>query len=129
MRAGKRRFGVALSSDIADELDSIVKDFNVNRSAVIEHAVRGFITEFTHYRRPHRCTGVLLLFDRGHGTTSTTEFIDKYKDLILAYTHHHVGNHCVEVLIVSGESEVIEGLHKKVLERGCRCRYVPLEYG
>ncbi|MCS7108117.1 MAG: ribbon-helix-helix domain-containing protein [Sulfolobales archaeon] len=128
MSTSKRRFGVALSSELANELDNIVRNFSVDRSKVVEHAVKGFLTEFIHYRRPHKCTGVLILFSREHDAATTTNLIDEYKDIVLAYTHQHVGTHCVEVLIVNGDSEVISDLHKKALNYSCRCRYIPLDY-
>ncbi|MEM0453450.1 MAG: ribbon-helix-helix domain-containing protein [Sulfolobales archaeon] len=128
MNSSKRRFGVALSSELADELDNIVRSFSVDRSKVVEHAIKGFITEFVHYRKPHRCTGVLVLFNREHDITSTTNLIDEYKDIILAYTHQHISTYCIEVLIVNGDSATIADLHHKALKNKYRCRYVPLDY-
>lgn len=126
MSSSKRRFGVALPSELADELDSIVKAFNVDRSAIVEQAVRGFLSELVHYKKPHRCVGVLLLFNREYEETPQLNFVDEYKDVILSYTHHHVGAQCIEVLIVFGDSEVIAGLHMKALKSKCDCRYIPL---
>ncbi len=127
MGSGKRRFGVALPSELADELDNVVRNFNISRSAVIEQAVNEFLVEFTHSQEPHTCTGILILFNRGHDLTLTKGFIDAYKDVVLSYTHHHIGTQCIDVLIVHGDSKIIAELQMNALKSKCRCHYIPLE--
>lgn len=127
MSSNKRRFGVALPSELADELDRVVRNFNISRSAVIEQAVNGFLVELTHNQKPHVCTGVLIVFSHGHDLILTKNFIDEYRDIIISYSYHHIGTQYIEVLIVHGDSKVIARLYVNVLKSKCRCRYIPLE--
>jgi CopG family nickel-responsive transcriptional regulator len=120
---GKKRFGIAIPTELVNELDTLVKDLNMNRSKLVEQAIKEFLCEFKHYLKPHECTGVMLIFDTASSRSS--DIIDEFRDIILAYTHHHVGDRCIEIIVLKGSSETIAKLHKKLLGNNHRCRFIP----
>jgi len=120
---GKKRFGIAIPTELVNELDTLVKDLNMNRSRLVEQAIKEFLCEFKHYLKPHECTGVMLIFDTASSRSS--DIIDEFRDIILAYTHHHIEDRCIEIIVLKGSSETIAKLHKKLLGNNCRCRFIP----
>lgn len=122
----KRRFGIAISADIAKELDVISGECNTDRSRIVEYAVKNFLREYKHHSKCHRCTGVLVItrnsIELGEGSMTYREF----KHIIVSYSHHHVDDKCIEILLLSGNSEVIAEFHRRLLRDGCDCRYIPL---
>jgi len=124
----KKRFGIAVSSEVAEELDMITEKFNTDRSKVVEYALRSFLMEYKHhYSKCHKCVGILVISRKSLGVEiSNNDIYSEFKEVILSYSHHHVENRCIEVLVLSGSSEIIADLHNRLLRAGCECRYIPL---
>jgi CopG family nickel-responsive transcriptional regulator len=120
---GKKRFGIAIHTELVNELDALVKDLNMNRSKLVEQAIKEFLCEFKHHLKPHECVGVMLVFNTA--SSKSSDIIDEFKDVILAYTHHHIDDRCIEIIVLKGNSEIIAKFHKKLLGNSCRCRFIP----
>ena len=53
--------------------------------------------------------------------------IEEYRDIIHSYSHSHLGDTCLETIIVAGPSERIACMHKELSDNKCRVRYIPLK--
>ncbi|HDI74877.1 MAG: CopG family transcriptional regulator [Thermoprotei archaeon] len=123
----RRRFGISISRELADNLDSLAKALETDRSSIVENAIREYIHDHLHYLTPHECTGVMILYRvcrQGEWFT----IIDKYRDIVVSYTHVHKEGVCIEILVVSGHSEKIAELHKELGKLGIKARYLPISY-
>ncbi len=122
----KRRFGVSIPTDIADKLDELSNKLNIDRSSIIVDALKEYIHDHLHYLVPHRCTGLMILVGGNHIDIANT--LEEYRDVVSMYNHMHVHGKCIETLIVSGSSNRIADLHKRLCSIGCRVRYIPVSY-
>lgn len=127
-RPRKRRFGVSIPSDLADDLEKLAKALGTDRSSIVRDALREYIHDHMHYLVPHECSGVMILMgnidhERLH------RVIEEFRDIIHSYNHTHVAGICIEILIVSGPSPRITLMHRTLVEtKGCIVRYVPIKY-
>lgn len=121
----KKRFGVSLDSWLAEQLDSVAEHLSLTRSELVERAVEEFLNDHQHYLADHECTGVLLL--EGKGPSNGVEsLLEDYRDIVVQYTHMHLEDVCLRVIVVRGSSTRIAELHKRLEALGCRTRYIPL---
>ncbi len=123
----KRRFGISITANVADVLDKLASKLGVDRSSLIEKAVRNFLLDHMHYVVPHECKGLMILTGR-YGREDLLSIVESFRDVVHSYIHMHVGEMCIEILIVSGESSKIAELHSTLESsmKGCLVRYVPL---
>ncbi|RLG88047.1 MAG: CopG family transcriptional regulator [Thermoprotei archaeon] len=129
MGEGKKRFGISISTKIADELSELAKRLGVNRSSLIEEALKEFLHDHIHYLTPHMCKGIMVLTGK-YEKEALMPIIEDFKDIIHSYMHMHVDEVCIEIILVSGHSSKIATLHS-TLERslkGCKVRYLPIKY-
>ena len=128
MGNSKRRFGISIPEGMAKDLDELASKLETDRSSIVCEAIRAYIHDHLHYLTPHKCMGVLVIFSH-IGENSYRKFfkiIEKYRDVIVSYTHLHVDEKCIEVLVLSGSSERIQKLHREFIVIGCKARYLPL---
>ncbi len=128
---GRRRFGISIPESIARDLDELASKLKTDRSSLVCEAIRTYIHDHLHYLIPHRCVGLLIIFSGVGGDRYRGFFkvIEKYRDIIISYTHIHADNRCVDILVLSGSSERIRSLHREFIVIGCKARYMPLSYG
>ncbi|OYT47223.1 MAG: CopG family transcriptional regulator [Desulfurococcales archaeon ex4484_42] len=129
MERGKRRFGVSIPYVLANTLDELASKLGMNRSSLIEKALRDFLQDHIHYLTPHQCQGIMILMGK-YERSALLPIIEKYRDIIHSYIHTHLNNMCIEIIMVSGNSTKISSLHS-MLERslkGCRIKYIPIGY-
>jgi len=127
MATKKRRFGVSLPTEMADCLDQLASKLGVDRSSLIEDALKEYIHDHLHYLRPHKCMGVMIIIaHRMH--QGIHGILERYKDIVSQYNHLHIGEKCIETMIIFGDSDKIAKLHEELGEAGCRIRYIPLAY-
>ncbi len=121
----KRRFGVSIPADIADDLDELARLTGSDRSSLVAEALRQFIHDHLHYMVKHKCMGVLISVKTRtvHGKGS---LIDEFEDIVKNYIHHHMGNLCIEIFFVMGDSEKIVKLHNRLRKITPHVRYIPL---
>ena len=129
---GKRRFGVSIGGDLADTLDAVAEKLGLTRSKLVERALQLFLEDHAHLVKPHVCTGIIM--------TACTErhdsegpglplLLEEFRDIVTTHTHTHVGNYCIDLIIVKGDSDRIASLHKRLqalLHNRCKTRYIPL---
>lgn len=130
MGNNKRRFGISIPEDMARDLDKLASKLSIDRSSIVCEAIRTYIHDHLHYLTPHKCMGVLILFSHISRNNYKKFFniIERYRDVIISYTHHHIEEKCIEVLILSGSSEKIQSLHREFMVIGCKARYLPLTF-
>ncbi len=122
----RRRFGISVSSSIAEWLDKLAKRLGVDRSRLVERALESFLHEYAHYLYEHECKGVMIAVKR-NGSGDTAKIIEKYRDIVLSNMHHHIGDLCVDILVVKGSSKKIAELHSALTSiKDCIVRYVPI---
>lgn len=122
----KRRFGVSISSGIAESLDMIASSLGLDRSSVVEIALRGLLEDFTHHIIPHRCIALIAnICDKD--LTEISSLIGSYEDLRITQLHSHTGEKCLQILLVMGPSSSIADLYSKLVKlKECRVKYIPL---
>ncbi len=127
-RKRKRRFGISIPEELAQNLDKLAEKLNSNRSEIVHQALREYVHDHLHYLVPHECRGVIVILgEKEHG--KIFDVIEKYHTIICNYNHTHAEEHCISTLIVSGPSNKIAELHRKLCEiPGVKVRYIPISY-
>jgi len=120
----KRRFGISIPEDVANDLDFLAEKLNVDRSKLVCEAIRTYIRDHAHYLSPHECYGVITL--TSDDNIQLLRVIEEFKDIIKEFTHIHIDEKCINALVVSGSSTKIAELHKKLLDIFYNVRYIPL---
>lgn len=120
----KRRFGISIPEDVANDLDFLAEKLNVDRSKLVCEAIRTYIRDHAHYLSPHECYGVITLISDDN--IQLLRVVEEFKDIIKEFTHIHIDEKCINALVVSGLSTKIAELHKKLLSTFYNVRYIPL---
>ena len=122
----KRRFGVSVSEGLAESLDMVAGALGLDRSSVVELALRGLLEDYTHHVVQHECIALIAhICDRDLAEVSS--IIRDYKELRITQLHSHTGEKCIQILLVSGSSSVIADFYSKLAKlKGCRVKYTPL---
>ncbi|MCD6195988.1 MAG: ribbon-helix-helix domain-containing protein [Staphylothermus sp.] len=123
----KKRFGVSIPIELAEELDELSKCLNCDRSRIVVAALKPYVHAHLHYMEPHICKGVLIAFSSGK-IGKSVNLIEKYKDIVQGYLHSHIDNNCVEVYIIKGPSEEIRKLDSDLRKEGKEVRYIPITH-
>jgi len=110
----KRRFGVSLSEELVEKIDALSSELKVSRSKLIQDILAEVIEDRTHLLTPHTCRGVLIVVSRGGSSDLVSKVLERYSHCILARTHHHAGEACVDIGLVEGESEVILRIEREL---------------
>ncbi len=122
----RRRFGISVSSSIAEWLDRLARRLGVDRSRLVERALESFLHEYAHYLYEHECQGVIIAVKRD-GRGDTAKIIESFRDIVLSNMHHHIGDLCVDIVVVRGSSKRIAELHSALTSiKDCTVRYVPI---
>lgn len=124
--ARKRRFGVAVSREIAEKVDAMARSMNVDRSRIVEEALADFIEEYKHKAEDHKCCGVLIARVSKCGLVERA--LEMYRDIVVSYTHSHVEGHCICTLVVSGSWQRIRNLQREMVLSGSKARYIPIAH-
>ncbi|MDM7274658.1 MAG: ribbon-helix-helix protein, CopG family [Thermoprotei archaeon] len=121
----KRRFGVSISRDLADRLDELTKILDMDRSSLVEAALRSMIVEHAHYLVSHECSALIVLICSEE--TSISEVLMEFKDINITHLHDHKEARCNQIIIAAGQSTRIAKLYAKLNKvRKCRAKYVAL---
>lgn len=123
-RTTKRRFGVSISEDVADDLDTLAKTLGVDRSRIIEEAVRSYLEDHRHLMVDHKCSGVIVALCSNN--VEVANIVRFHKRIIHGYMHMHLDGYCLDLIIVNGESGGIALLYGDLKKIGCRVRYLPV---
>ena len=120
----KRRFGISIPEEVANDLDFLAERLNVDRSRIVCEAIRTYIRDHAHYLSPHECYGVITLISNDN--VQLLRVIEEFKDIIKEFTHIHIDEKCINALVVSGCSTKIAELHRRLMSSFCNVRFIPL---
>ncbi len=111
----KRRFGISLPSQVAEELDELASTLEVNRSKLIEEMVSQGMVERGHLLREHRCTGVLMVVTTKGRESELYRVYNEFRGVIKSIAHFHSKGLCMDVLFIEeAESSEIASLEKEI---------------
>ncbi|MCE4599163.1 MAG: CopG family ribbon-helix-helix protein [Desulfurococcales archaeon] len=122
----KRRFGISIPEAMASDLDRLASRLGIDRSKLVERAIKAFLDDYTHLMVPHTCSGILILSCDDVDEKIVSRVIEEYRDIASARLHTHVEARCIETLVVYGDSSRIAEIHSALEKAGCNVRYVPL---
>jgi len=122
----KRRFGISVPEFVAEQIDALSKRLEANRSSLISEAIIEYLQDRGHYLTPHQCKGILIVTGEVD-TSSLMNLIRECHDVVRNYSHIHIDNDCINVIIVSGFSTRVAYFHKKLASlKNCSVRFIPL---
>ena len=112
------RFGVSLEKDLLDKFDRIIKEENYpNRSEAFRDLIRGKLVK-TEWQRGGNVAGAITLVYDHHKRDLLNVLTDIQHDFhnsIISGQHIHLDhNNCLEIIVVKGKPEEIEGLANKL---------------
>jgi|UniRef100_A0A7J2U0U4 CopG family nickel-responsive transcriptional regulator len=121
----KKRFGVSIEQRLYSKLDEVTKSLGVDRSAVVEEALRNYLSDLNHLAKAHTCCGLVVVEDPD--TVEMERILAGYKDIIVNYSHHHIAGKCIYTIMVLGNSEALATFYSRVSKtKGHGKRYIPL---
>ena len=123
-RGGRKRFGVSLPEDLADRLTILSEKLGVDRSRLVEEAVRAYLEDYNHLQHPHKCRGILIIRCPDWG--EARRISEEHRRIISNIVHEHSGDYCYEALFIEGDSTQVSSLYSSILKAGCKARYIPL---
>jgi CopG family nickel-responsive transcriptional regulator len=125
----KKRFGVSLPENLVDDLDHLGRTLSIDRSKLVEEAVRLFIRDHRHHIHPHYCKGVLIIQSRTDSclAVEVKKILEEFRSIIRFSVHFHVDDDCLDMIVTSGSSQDISRLHMRLRRlRDLSIRYIPL---
>lgn len=121
----KRRFGISIPDELLERIDSLSRELMVSRSSLIEELIKDVIEERSHFLKPHRCRGILIVVSRV--PEGASRVLEKYNSCIVSRSHHHSEGCCIDVSFVEADSDEIINLRRELKKvKGVSERYVPL---
>jgi CopG family nickel-responsive transcriptional regulator len=109
------RFGVAVPDNLLSEFDRCLKDRGIpNRSEAIRQLLREFIAEELWDKETGTVYGAITITYDHHSHDTMGELTalqHDFGDVINCSTHVHIDHdHCLEVIVVSGNARTIKNL-------------------
>lgn len=120
MKVKKRRFGVSIPEDLAKHLDDLASALKTSRSKLICEALKSYIYDHIHYLTLNECCGIIVVIG---SDSQILDIVEEHKDVICGYNHTHAGDSCINTLVVSGSTENVVKLHRRLMKLGAR--YIP----
>jgi CopG family nickel-responsive transcriptional regulator len=121
-----KRFGVSLPEDLAKAVEKLSEELGTTRSAVVAQAVSNFLSAYSqHLKDGHRCMGAVLAITKG--VEDVNEALERYRELIVNFSHMHVEGKCVSVFVVYGDGKKIGEFLMAISERADKAYFTPLE--
>jgi CopG family nickel-responsive transcriptional regulator len=114
----KRKFGVYIPSDLAQELDTLMKGLSIeNRSRLLQEALRLFIVENKWTTAKNVVGSITVLYNHEVGGVdeALTDLQHLFLDTIISTMHVHLDKEkCMLVIAVRGTSERVKELLGKI---------------
>ena len=123
----KKRFGISINEEIFYLIDHMAQRLNLDRSRLIEEAIKFYLDKSFHEDLRHTCTSIFIV--ACEDDSNLKHLIDDYQDITLSTMHTHSGDRCIDVIVVSGDSERVDLLHKDILRnsKNCKTLHLPLD--
>lgn len=112
------RFGVAMEAGLLRELDALVEARDSTRSEVLRDLVRAEVTRARVSAGAHAVAALTLVYDHRVRdlTERLTDFQHSLGDQINSALHVHLDHdHCLEVIVMKGASDVLKRAGEKLL--------------
>uniref|UniRef100_A0A7C4BBY1 Ribbon-helix-helix domain-containing protein n=1 Tax=Ignisphaera aggregans TaxID=334771 RepID=A0A7C4BBY1_9CREN len=121
----KKRFGISVEQRLYSKLDEVTKRLGVDRSTVVEEALRNYLNDLSHLAENHTCCGLIVV--ENPDAVEMERILAGHKDVIMSYSHHHIGGRCVCTIVVWGSAETLASFYSKVSKiKGLNKRFIPL---
>lgn len=112
-------FNVSLPNELSKKVDSLVKEGDYSsRSELVRDALRSFLNE-TEFME--RLSGIVLgvvamiyTTDQRGISDVLTRLQHRYSGIVLATTHGHLGESCLEAVLVRGEVSRIKEMVERI---------------
>ncbi|MEN2999220.1 MAG: ribbon-helix-helix domain-containing protein [Acidilobaceae archaeon] len=119
----KRKFGISVGEELARELDELAARLRVERSQLVERAIKDLLKDYSHSLFEHECKALIVLSCPSEGEVQ----LPSAEDLKVTQLHEHREGRCVQILLLSGPSSKISVLLSSLAGRkGCELRFVTL---
>ncbi len=128
-RRGKRRFGVSIPEHLARDLDELGTKMSIERSRLVEEAVRVYIRDHKHHLYPHKCRGLLIVQTKTSSCLwgEINSIMEKHREIVRFSIHFHIDDDCLDIFVTEGESNEVSLFHQELMGlKGTITRYVPL---
>ncbi len=122
--ARKKRFGVSMNPRLAESLDMLAETLGVERSRLVEEAVRQYLEDHMHMLIPHECHGVIVALCPDN--IGVAESVRNHRENILGHMHLHLGGYCLDIIVVEGPSGSIASLYGELERKNCKLRFLPI---
>jgi len=118
MKTDLARFGVAMERRLLDHLDVIAEDRGVTRSEILRDLVRAEVVRTQVSNRVPAYAALTIVYDH-HVRDLTERLTEIQHDLgerVRSTMHVHLDhNRCLEVIILRGRSDELQGIAEKLL--------------
>lgn len=125
MTSGKKRFGVSIPADVANQLELVANTMGSDRSSIVAKALEEYLHEDLHKDTEHVCSGIIIYYGKLLPGDVKDEHFKVMKTMCSVKLH---GGH-VTVLFVEGSYRDIISLKKiitKSAKKSVLTRYIPL---
>jgi CopG family nickel-responsive transcriptional regulator len=118
MKTDLARFGVAMERRLLEHLDVIADDRGVTRSEILRDLVRAEVVRTQVSKRVPAVAALTIVYDH-HVRDLTERLTEIQHDLgerVRSTMHVHLDhNRCLEVIILRGRSDELQGIAEKLL--------------
>ncbi|MEB3844723.1 MAG: ribbon-helix-helix domain-containing protein [Desulfurococcales archaeon] len=121
---GKSRFGISIDKSVAERLSRLAEVLGVDRSRLVEEAVRQYLDDHKHMLVPHECRGIIVGLCPDNIAVASK--VRDYKDIVSSHMHIHIDGKCIDIIVVQGPSRIIGKLYASLEHDNCKTRFLPL---
>lgn len=126
----KRRFGVSIPSEIADEVNRIATAQSRDRSAIIADAIEEYLHTAQHLVKvEHICKGAVLVYERSTGSRGLLRIpsmLERYGKVVVGYSFLRAGDDALFIALVKGESDLLAQIINELSRSFRSVKYIPI---
>lgn len=126
----KKRFGVSIPSEIAEEVNKLAMAQSKDRSAIIADAIEEYLHRAQHLIKvEHICKGAVLVYERSAKSRSLLRIpsmLERYGEVVIGYSLLRTGEGALFVALVKGESDVLAQIIDELSKSFESVKYIPI---
>jgi CopG family nickel-responsive transcriptional regulator len=126
MTSSKKRFGISIPADVADQLEMTVNSTGSDRSSIVAKALEQYLHEDIHKDVEHSCSGIIICYGVFLPDAIRSEH---YFKVVKTTCTVNLSGGQVTVLFVEGSFKDINALRKSIVRKSRKpliTRYIPL---
>jgi CopG family nickel-responsive transcriptional regulator len=126
MTSSKKRFGISIPADVADQLEMTVNSTGSDRSSIVAKALEQYLHEDIHKDVEHSCSGIIICYGVFLPDAIRSEH---YFKVVKTTCTVNLSGGQVTVLFVEGSFKDINALRKSIVGKSRKpliTRYIPL---